>query len=380
MSEELHVLLFTALPAVQDLLLLLLFVRALLMSAEREKDPEARLVSLSPVLLWTGVICGGILSVPVTLLAPDTTKGVWYFFEAVILGCLAMLLAYCNETVRYDEAQFETRSFLGRKHSWSYREITGLSRKQQDVYLHCGSKKIRLDAMAQGREDFLAHAERMYKAQYSRGIPRATRKRRDPMNGNLDTPWLYLIIYLFIALFSAALLFLPVYVLQPAGDTPPADAFEIRTSFTSWKQTREDQGTLKLFAPGEEKPFTVSWLDGLETPLPDSDTLCSGETYTLTVREGEEEYWIYAIRDRENQPILSVRDRNNAYRNSQRIYCVFLELFAAAGLFVGIFGILVGRHPESYSHSFRKLFYRDWAWVCASGRYHHDKSNQHRRR
>ena len=380
MSTTIEFLLFRCLPVLQDLLLLWFTGKGFRIRRERQASPKACLVSLDQTLLWVGAICGGILSIPVTLFGGKQMPAwVWSFFEIVILFCLAMVLAYCHETVVYDASGFTVRSFLGRRCSYSYQELTGLSRKGQDLYLHCGKRKFRLDAAAAGRSEFLSHADRMYFGHYKKKLPLLSRKR-DPMNGNLDTPWLYLILYLFMILSCVAFLLLPVYLLQPADDTPPKDAIELRTSFSSWEYTREEQGTLILYAPGEEKPFTLSWLDGLEAPLPDSDTLCSGETYTLTVREGEEEYWIYAIRDRENQPILSVRDRNNAYRNSQRIYCVFLELFAAAGLFVGIFGILVGRNPKRYPHWFRKLFYQDWAWVSASGKYHHDKSDRHRRR
>ncbi len=380
MSEELHFLLFTALPAVQDLLLLLLIARGLLTYEERKKEPKARLVSLSPVLLWTGAICGGILSVPVTFFAPDTTKGVWYLFEAIILGCIAMLLAYCNETVRYDEAQFETRSFLGRKRSWSYREITGLSRKLQDVYLHCGSKIFRLDAMAQGREAFLAHAERMYKAQFSRGIPRASRKRQDPMNGNLDTPWLYLILWLFMIVCGFCTFYAPIYVLQPADPELPEDAVMITTSFTAGEATGEQQGTIRLTAPGFDKPFTLEYVDGFEVPVPSCEAFCSGERYTVAVREGKIEYWIKALWGPDGTQILSAYDCNTAYRNTQIFACILLPVFGVLWILFGVFGILVGRHPENYSHRVRKLFYQDWAWMCNSGRYHHNKSKPHRRR
>ena len=97
--------LFSVVPIIQDMLLVLLFVRGMALRQKRKDTRYDLLVSLSPVLLWAGAVCGGMLSVPVTLFGPDDmSSGVWVLFEVVVLACIAMLLAYCTETVTSDKS------------------------------------------------------------------------------------------------------------------------------------------------------------------------------------------------------------------------------------------------------------------------------------
>ena len=221
MNDEGKLLLFTVLPVLQDLLFVFLAVRGFVLRRRRASE-RSFLVSLSPLLLWAGLLCGGILCVPVTLFRPDDMSvGVWWVLEGGVLIGLAMLLAYCNETVRYDEASFTASSFLGVRRSYSYSEITGI-RRSGDVFLYCGRRRIRLDTIAQGRDDFVQYADKARRRQCGAGIPLRPR-RKDPMNGNLDTPWLYLFFYLFLFVGAGFFLFISYFVFKPADDSLPDD-------------------------------------------------------------------------------------------------------------------------------------------------------------
>ena len=107
MPATIKFVLLSVVPVIQDALIVLLFVRGLVLRKKRKDNQYDHLVSLSSVLLWAGVVCGGVLSIPVTLFgADDTPDGVWYIFEVFVLACIAMMLAYCNETVTYDDTTF----------------------------------------------------------------------------------------------------------------------------------------------------------------------------------------------------------------------------------------------------------------------------------
>ena len=371
--------LFSVVPIIQDALIVLLFVRGMVLRKKRKDTHYERLVSLSPVLLWAGAVCGGVLSIPVTLFGPDDTpSGVWYIFEVTVLACIAMMLAYCNETVTYDESEFETRNLFGIKRSYGYGEITGISRKGGDTALRCGRRRIRLDTMSSGGDKFVAYADKAYFKQHRKNIP-AHKSKKDPMNGNLDTPWLYLFFYVFILAVSVFMLILSVRILRPADDHLPTDAVEIRTAFSSCERTKKESGTLVLHAPGYDKPFSVSWLSGYIVPVPDPDRLCNGEEYILSVREGKQEYWIYAISTADHRCILSAYDRNTAYRNTQYVACIIMLVVMAFCFLTGLFGILVGRHPERFSRRFRRLFYKDSAWVSPNWKKHKHPPKQRRK-
>ena len=363
--------LFSVVPIIQDMLLVLLFVRGMALRQKRKDTRYDLLVSLRPVLLWVGAVCGGVLSVPVTLFGlDDMSSGVWVLFEVVVLACIAMLLAYCNETVTYDKLGFHARNIIGIERSYDYGEITGISRKGDDTVLRCGRRRIRLDAMSFGGDKFVAYADKAYFRQYKRYIP-VFKPKKDPLNGNLDTPWLYLVVYVFILAGGILMSILSVSVLRPAKDELPADAVELRTAFSSYEHTKKDSGTLVLYAPGYDKPFSISWLSGYRDHAPDPDTLCNGEDYILSVREGKQEYWIHAISTADHRSILSAYDCNTAYRNTQYVACILLLLIAMpAFTLTGLFGILVGRHPERYSRRFRRLFYKDSAWVSLDWKKH----------
>lgn len=362
--------LFSVVPVIQDALIVLLFVRGMVLRKKRKDTHYDRLVSLSPVLLWAGAVCGGVLSIPVTLFGPDDTpSGVWYIFEVTVLACIAMMLAYCNETVTYDESEFETRNLFGIKRSYGYGEITGILRRGDDTILRCGRRRIRLDTMSSGGDELVAYADKAYFKRHKKYIP-VYKPKRDPMNGNLDTPWLYLFFYVFILAVSVFMFILSARILRPADDHLPTDAVEIRTVFSSCEHTKKESGTLVLHAPGYEKPFSISWLSGYAVPVPNPDTLCNGEEYILTVREGKREYWIYAISTADHHCILSAHDRNIAYRNTQYMACILMLVVMVFGFLTGLFGILVGRHPERFSRRFRRLFYKDSAWVSSNWKKH----------
>ena len=349
---------------IQDALLALLIVYGFITYFRRKRSDNACCVQLSPILLWIGSVACVFFSIPVNLFGPaEEPKFVWHFFEAFLLLNAAMLLAYCNETIRYDDAQFEARDLFGRKRVFRYGEITGLSRRGQDAILHCGRKKIRLDTLAEGTVDFIKQADKAYFRQYQKRIPSLPRKK-DPMNGNLDTPWLYLFISLFICCAGIACLCIFGYqLIRPANGSVPKDAAEIQTSFSYYEQTKKDGGVLRLYAPDNEKPFVLANLSGYEISLPDPDTLCGGETFTLTVSEGTQEYFIYAISTADGRQLIRPLDRDIAYKNVNDAWSFVLIIFGGVFMIGGASMIVVGRHPERFPPWFRKLFYQNYAWV-----------------
>lgn len=371
--------LFSVVPVIQDALIVLLFVRGMVLRKKRKDTHYDRLVSLSPVLLWAGAVCGGVLSIPVTLFGPDDTpSGVWYIFEVTVLACIAMMLAYCNETVTYDESEFETRNLFGIKRSYSYGEITGILRRGDDTILRCGRRRIRLDTMSSGGNKLVAYADKAYFKRHKKYIP-VYKPKRDPMNGNLDTPWLYLFISVFTLIVSIGMIILPGFILRPADDSIPSDAVEVRTTFSSYNRVKKESGTILLYAPGVEKPFAISWLSGYEVSIPDPEMLCGGDYFHIVADEARNQYYICAISNDDNSRILSSYDYNTAYRNTQLVPCICLMIMGGVIAAVSVFMVLVGRHPERYPGWFRSLFYKDWAWTSPTWEKHKHPSKRRRK-
>ena len=362
MPAEVKYLLFLIIPAIQDVLIILLVIRGFRLKRKREEDIESfrvkGLISLTPSLLICGALCGAVLSIPLTLFGPEQmSAGVWYLFEAAVLACLAMLLAFCNETITYDRESFEVSNLFGRKRSYAYEEITGIEFKD-DVILHVGGRRIRVDNMAAGRSAFLDCAQEAYCRWNDNGIP-TIESTKDITRGNLNAPWLPVALFILLVGGSAFFSVIAVRDLKPADDRLPEDAVEISTVFSSFEY---DDG-LQLYSESHEKPFTLSYLKGYEVSLPDPASLCSGETFVVMVQEYKSNYKICSIETTEHQVIISAFDVNTAYRNTSFVWCIVILVFSLIAAVYAVFAVLVARWPERYPKKVREKFYQDIAWT-----------------
>ena len=356
------------LPIVQDILLIILAARGFRLHRERAKTNASGLVSLNGMLLWVGCIVGSILSVPITLFTPqDMQNGVWWIFELAVLVCLAMLLAYCNDTIRYNAAGFEASTLFGRKRRYSYGQISAFSRSLGDVILHCEGKRIRLDAMVETRDTFLDYADRAHRRETGKNIP-FLKPTHDPMNGNIENPWLHFIIQLCIGLCGVAMAAQGILGMLPPSDKIAENTAEYFTSFSSCEYSKECDGTLILKAPDYEKAFRLEWLDGYEIPHPSPDELTDGTFYRIAARATKQNYSIYAVYRADGTPIIRAFDRNTAYKNTQRGAAFVFLIGGFLGILGSVLGILVGRHPENYPAFVRELFYKDYVWISKNGK------------
>lgn len=350
------------LPIVQDVILALLLVCGILIFRKREtgKKNHENVVALSQTLLWTGFCGGSVLSIPVTIFGPDGLQGgVGFLLEAMILLCIAMLLAYCNETIVYDDATFTATNFVGMKRSFDYEEITAISRKNGDKFLHTGRGRVRIDAISEGGNAFIKKVDAVYEKHHGQHIP-VKPLDHDPFNGNLNYPWLLFIIDMATVFMGLFFIILSIPTFLPADDRLPANTIQIETSFSDCEYAKDDYSeALVLHTEDHQKPFYISYLSYYEVPVPSADELCSGAIYSLMVREGKEKYWIKSISTQDGDTIIGAYDYNTAYKKSENtasVLCILLGLLLIAW---AILGICVGRNPERFSPRLCKSYYKN---------------------
>ena len=369
MPKDLIFILYTVIPAVEDAVLVLLFVRGLLLLKKRSVPGGSRIVSLSTRLLWIGFTAGAVFSVLLTVLSPEEISlFVLILFEHFILGGIALLTAFCNKTIVYGDEGFTVSGFFGKKRILTYGDLTGYAPKENEKILYFSGGSVRIDSLAKNGHVFFRHANRKYFELFKRGLPvRQKAKRKDPMRGNLYSPWLYIVIYTLIAATCCAFFaFGCTFLRPPRGDLPTgAETFEV--SFSSYKEfPLLEGGTVRLYSPDCEKPFVINSVSGFDPPLPAPATFCKGEKYTVTVGIGKEAYFVYSIAGKDGDELFGYYDNDAAYLNCQRLPVIIFLIVTPIGAVLGILGLFVGRYPERFSSRFRRLFYKGRVWTDAA--------------
>ncbi len=374
MSRELTFWLLKVIPTIQYAFLFILTVCAIIVGHKRRVNNDIHLVYLNSALVPIGLIGGMIVNSTIMFVHfyDGWSVGSWSFFEVFFYVCIAMMLAYLNETTKYDSDGFVTSNFLGIKRQFDYVDITGISyfytTSGSNTTLYFGRKKARVDAMAIGGDSFVVQAKKAYYQLHNKEIPRH-RPKIDPMNGNLENPWLYFLMALFLIVVSSFSFLWISHALRPADNSLPSDAEERMVSFYYYEYyEKRDCGTWLLYTTVDEKAFSLAWLDGYEISLPIPETLCKGGVYSVIVHKWKKpyvnsKYEILAISTADGRQIISAFDRNTAYRNTQLIAGIIGGIALAVCVIVGFLVIVIGRHPERFSRKIRNKFYKKDDWL-----------------
>lgn len=327
-------------------------IASLLARQQRKEWAQENLVYLPFYLAGVGIICGIILSIPTVVCAID---GDWMFafFGVVVLACDCMMAAYLNCVIRYDDKGFTARNIFGMKRLCRYGEVEGI-RSGRDHRIYFQGHSILIDEISCGADEFLDALDKGYKRATGKWVPISTSFRRkwDPMNGHLDYPWVYFVLWVAMGLFCAALPVLMYYVMT--SETNPADIVIHDVQFSAYEI---DGGSLMLYVEGEEQPYEIGYFQNYGEVLPSPDTLCSGEVYSVGV-VGEHHY-VESLTGSDGTKYITLETERQVYRDSQRTAAWILCVVAPIGVYFSYLGIAVARNPEKYSEKVRRLFYKD---------------------
>ena len=300
-------------------------------------------------LACVGIVCGGILSIPAVVCAMD---GDWMFafFEAIVLACNCMMIAYLNCVIRYNDKGFVVRTFFGIRRSCNYAEVEGI-RFGRDHRVYFQGHSIMLDEISVGREQFIEAIDKGYKRATGKWVPSIKRKC-DPMNGHIDYPWAYFCLWIFLGAFCAALPVLIVYSMT--RETDPAKVTMHNAVFTNYEIMGDE---LCLYGEDGSTSFLINYYRSYGDALPAPEKLCSGESYLIGTT-GKKNY-VRCLSDEFGRDYITFETERKVYRDNQRVATCFLVVFSILGVVFCYFGIAIARHPERYGDRFRRLFYKD---------------------
>ena len=213
MSRELTFWLLKVIPTIQYVILLILTVSAIIVFLKRKASKRYHLVSLSSIVACYGVIFGLIYNSFIMFINGhflDINVPKWAVFEVFYIGCVALMLAYLNETIKYDDEVLISSNFLGIKHKHYFRDITSISRFEPgalsgagpNYIIYFGSKKVKVDGFALDGNAFITHVKDLYVIQHSNTLP-LHRPKVDPSNGKLLHPWVTFSMFILITVMTS---------------------------------------------------------------------------------------------------------------------------------------------------------------------------------
>lgn len=326
-----------------------LAIRCFLAKAQRRNWDREKVVYLPFYLAAVGLVCGTILSIPTVVCAADRNWG-FAFFSVMVLTCDSMMAAYLNCVIRYDEKGFVSKNILGIPRSCTYAEVEGI-RPGKDSRIYFRGHVILIDGISRGSDRFLDALDRGHKKATGAWVPVCERKW-DPMNGHVDYPWFYFILWIVMGLLSIVLAVLAIY--SVTVDTDPAKLVTQPVQFCGYDTY---DGTLRLYVEGKEDPYLIEYYEDYGEALPSPEQLCDGKTYTIGT--GKNSRSLDLLQDENGKVHITPERERQIYRDHQSIaaWCGACGMVLMA--WFCYMGIAVARHPERYSEKVRRLFYKD---------------------
>lgn len=310
--------------------------------------------------LVDAVFCSGVLIW--ALIGGNGTNlvALWTGIVFFLLGAV-LIAAYSNCRIHYDGKGFSAGNLLGIHRRFSYSDITGMRGLHRDVTLWLGRKKVRVDSLAVGREEFLDYVRYVYRCEHDGlAIPQmggADSARSDLFHGHVEAPGEFVFVY---SLVIALCLGVTVWAFFSAFK-PKMDASAEKTvSFVS--------------ASVDHRDLWLRDSDGIDYKLKSFERYAEnldflyaqiGEKTRFVVRyddiSNRDEYYRFLLQltGVDGTTVLSEESSLRQERDSSLVAAgVGLGMALLIGA-VFLETIRVGRHPERYSRWFVRLFFKD---------------------
>lgn len=333
-------------------------VTGILTLLRRPAAPDGQQVILPKAVPVIGIVCSGAFLIPaVVLLAQRESPGLCLLFILFALLGASLVAAYKNCRIIYDETSFTAGDFWGRKRTYAYHEITSMQGGSMDVKLYVGRKVIRIDELAVGKREFLAHARKQYrKRNDGKPIP-AAKAKTDIFKGNVNNPGEFIFVFALITAFLLGFFVLIAVTSLPAS----AEDLQYETLSFARYEIRDDT-FLDLYSGKDSTPYTVP-----ADILTDADEFIAacdaGETFEVC-------YVVYNDTDTPRKTLEYITDsdgtvyltRNAVHEYNKRAARAFYWFGGGIMLiwlvFVGL-SIYVGRNPQKFSRRIIRLFFKD---------------------
>ncbi len=340
----------------------------------RPKNIKEGRVYLPSAMFFSGIVLTAFC-VALAIFSSFSEIYVSILFLGFALLSSILIIAYFNCYIVYNDYDFTQKTFFGAKHRHKYSEIIAIRKSgsnpqvPQDIIIYVGHRRVRVDGMAVGRDEFLELANQKYREKFGSDIPPKRRKgeKEDAapsklFNGHLKHPignivlWVIAVLFgLSFAIFGSLWTFFP----QILEDSEPV----MREGVIFVKYELGDEDTLLL----TDKGGTVYEIEAIShaqrgklnrlISLCDSNTVC-----TLTGNEkkidGNPGFSVITVSSPEGE-VLSYEDNYNMHvADNILTFVVGIAMFILFTVMV-VMSILIACHPERFKEKTVRFFYTE---------------------
>ncbi len=122
-------------------------------------------VYLPKPLAYVGVLDSALFLV-IAAEAFISNAPLWTIIVFLLLSLLGIILiiAFVNCRISYDQDGFIHKSFFGIKRKFTYEQVTAIKENTNEIFLYIGNKKVMVDKLSAGGDDFLNLVRQKYQA------------------------------------------------------------------------------------------------------------------------------------------------------------------------------------------------------------------------
>ena len=331
------------------------------------KQSEKKKVLLPNFCGVIGLICALLFHIPMTALAFG--DGDWWlfllFFVFVCLGA-SLMIGRINCRIEYDESGFTVPNFIGLRKNYSYDDFTGKRQSFGKTVLYVKDRKLRIDDIAVGEEEFIAFARKQYRI--CRGGTAVQTLPEKEIKGafrkNVNHPEEFIFAFCTILLITIGML--------------------ASLGYMYFNTTKENELEYMTVTIQDVKKYHRYRQSGLRAVTNDTDVLIelpgdyrllkddpglierlksSGERFRIgyeVMGTGDAIYYLIDVIIAENGEELLPFELSERYAKENILQIIVF--FSGLGILNALWFLLtfrIGRHPEKYSRRVKRLFFQD---------------------
>lgn len=341
-----------------SLLIVYIVLKGIVMLCNKPGKFKKGKVYLSKGIGILGVIVT-LFFLTLTLITVFSDEPIWVpvlFFVLSLFGG-AIIVAYINCRITYDEKGFVVKNFFGLKRSYKYSQVTGFRADVNDICIFTDKRTIKIDTMSVGVSLFISFVHEEYMKLYKRKLPYIERSKNDLFNGHIRSPGEFIFVYVTLALVALVFLGIVVWIVY----WPPSvnNTIEKHTAFSTYTVYEDDI----VLNSVDNQVYKISIPED-RIDASRIKELCDGKTMVTVyckevTPENEVKYFNIKAFLYNGEYVLTFEQYYEFQIQGGWKPVVIILFFDLLIAFFIVGSIIVGRNPQKYGRRIVRLFFKE---------------------